>query len=55
MLALVAGIQPAQVIGLKEPFDPTDVGSLDPRHEGEDDGEWGVAFVNNRLQGLSAV
>jgi len=55
MLALVAGIQPAQVIGLKESFDPTDVGSLDPRHKGEDDGEWCVSFVSNRLQGFSAI
>ncbi|WP_276118922.1 hypothetical protein [Pararhizobium qamdonense] len=39
ILALVAGIQPAQVLELKESFDPTDVGSLDPRHKGEDDGE----------------
>jgi hypothetical protein len=36
---LVTEIQPAQVLGLKESFDPTDVGSLDPRHKGEDDGE----------------
>ena len=36
----VTGIQQAQVIGLKESFDPMDVGSLDPRHKGEDDGEW---------------
>jgi hypothetical protein len=34
----VTGIQSAQVFGLKESFDPTDVGSLDPRHKGEDDG-----------------
>jgi hypothetical protein len=39
ILALVAGIQPAQVLELKECFYPTDVGSLDPRHKGEDDGE----------------
>jgi hypothetical protein len=38
MLALVAGIQPAQVIELKASFDPTDVGSLDTHHKGEDDG-----------------
>ncbi len=30
---LVTGIHPAQVIELKESFDPTDVGSLDPRHK----------------------
>jgi hypothetical protein len=42
---LVTGIQSAQAIELKESFDPTDVGSLDPRHEGEDDGEWGTDFV----------
>jgi hypothetical protein len=30
----VTGIQPAQVLELKESFDPTDVGSLDPRHKG---------------------
>ena len=42
---LVTGIQPAQVLELKQPFDPTDVGSLDLRHKGEDDGEWCVAFV----------
>ncbi len=41
ILGLVPGIQPAQVIGLKESFDPTDVGSLDARHKGEHDGEWG--------------
>jgi hypothetical protein len=38
MLALVAGIQPAQVLELETSFDPTDVGSLDPHHKGEDDG-----------------
>jgi hypothetical protein len=37
---LVTGIQPDQVLEPKESFDPTDVGSLDPRHKGEDDGEW---------------
>jgi hypothetical protein len=42
---LVTGIQPAQVLELKESFDPTDVGSLDPRHKGEDDGEWGAALA----------
>ncbi|WP_210171106.1 hypothetical protein, partial [Rhizobium sp. Root483D2] len=42
---LVAGIQSAQVIELKESFDPTDVGSLDPRHKGEDEGEWGIALA----------
>ena len=31
---LVTGIQSAQVLELKESFDPTDVGSLDPRHKG---------------------
>ncbi|MDW5315650.1 hypothetical protein [Rhizobium sp. PL01] len=41
----VTGIQRAQVLGLKETFDPTDVGSLDPRHEGEDDGEFGTALA----------
>ena len=41
---LVTGSQPAQVIELKGSFDPTDVGALDPRHEGEDDGEWGAAL-----------
>jgi hypothetical protein len=35
---LVTGIHSAQVFGLNESFDPTDVGSLDPRHKGEDDG-----------------
>jgi len=43
--ALVAGIQPAQVLELKESFDPTDVGSLDPRHKGEDEGKWGIALA----------
>jgi hypothetical protein len=38
----VTGTQPAQVLELKEPFDPTNVGSLDPRHKGRDDGEWGA-------------
>jgi hypothetical protein len=38
ILALVAGIQSAQVLELKRVFDPTDVGSLDPRHKGEDEG-----------------
>jgi hypothetical protein len=38
ILALVAGIQSAQVLELKGLFDPTDVGSLDPRHKGEDEG-----------------
>ncbi|KQY40079.1 hypothetical protein ASD32_16910 [Rhizobium sp. Root483D2] len=42
---LVTGIQPAQVIELKESFDPTDVGSLDSRHKGENDGEWGMALT----------
>jgi hypothetical protein len=42
---LVTEIQPAQVFGLKELFDPTDVGPLDPRHEGEDDGEWDTALA----------
>jgi hypothetical protein len=42
---LVTGIQPAQVIELKESFDPTDVGSLYPRHKGEDDGKWGAALA----------
>ena len=36
---LVTGIQSAQVLELKGSFDPTDVGSLDPHHKGEDDGE----------------
>jgi hypothetical protein len=45
ILALVAGIQLDQVLELKESFDPTDVGSLDPRHKGEDEGECGVALV----------
>ncbi len=51
---LVTEIQPAQVFGLRESCDPTDVGSLDPRHKGEDDGEWGPLSSNHRLQGLSA-
>ncbi|KQS97919.1 hypothetical protein ASG68_09575 [Rhizobium sp. Leaf453] len=38
MPVLVTGIQPAQVIELKGFFDPTDVGSLDPRHKGGEDG-----------------
>jgi len=46
ILALVAGIQPPRVgaarerllLWCEESFDPTDVGSLDPRHKGEDDG-----------------
>jgi hypothetical protein len=42
---LVTGIQPAQVLELKESFDPTDVGSLDPRHKGRHDGEWGAALA----------
>ncbi|KQS83867.1 hypothetical protein ASG68_21795 [Rhizobium sp. Leaf453] len=42
---LVTGIQPAQVLELKESLDPTDVGSPDARHKGEHDGEWGAAFV----------
>jgi hypothetical protein len=36
------GSQLAQVLELKEPFDPTNVGSLDLRHKGRDDGEWGA-------------
>jgi len=51
----VTGIQPAQVLELKESFDPTDVGSLDPRHKGEDDGEWDIAFAKQSYSGLSAV
>jgi len=51
----VAGIQSAQVLELKESFDPTDVGSLDPRHKGEDEGEWGSLSSNKLLQDLSAV
>jgi hypothetical protein len=35
---LVTEIQTAQALELKESFDPTDVGSKDPRHRGEDDG-----------------
>jgi hypothetical protein len=34
---LVTGVQSAQVLGLKRVYDPTDVGSLDPRHKGEDE------------------
>jgi hypothetical protein len=48
---LVTGIQPAQVLGLKESFDPTDVGSLDPHHKGEDDGEWGAALARQSFSG----
>jgi hypothetical protein len=33
----VTGIQPAQVLGLKESFDPTDVGSLDSCDEHRDE------------------
>ncbi len=46
---LVTEIQPAQVFGLKGFFDPTDVGSLDPRHKGEDDGEWGVTLARQSI------
>jgi hypothetical protein len=49
---LVTGIQPAQVLELKESFDPTDVGLLDPRHKGEDEGEWAAAFVKSSSSGL---
>ncbi|WP_428427874.1 hypothetical protein [Pararhizobium sp.] len=52
---LVTGIQPAQVLELKESFDPTDVGSLDPRHKGEDDGELGADLARSSFQSLSAV
>jgi hypothetical protein len=45
ILALVAGIQSAQVLELRESSDPTDVVSLDPSHKGEDEGEWGIALV----------
>jgi hypothetical protein len=48
----VAGIQSAQVLQLKEFFDPTDVGSLDPRHKGEDEGEWGIALAKQAFSGL---
>jgi hypothetical protein len=50
--ALGVGIQSAQVFELKESFDPTDVGSLDPRHKGEDDGEWGIAIVKQASTGF---
>jgi hypothetical protein len=40
---LVTGIQPAQVLELKESFDPADAGSLDPRHKGGDEGRGGIA------------
>ncbi len=46
------GIQSAQVLEIKESFDPTDVGSLDPRHNGEDDGEWGIAIVKQASIGF---
>ncbi|KQS96205.1 hypothetical protein ASG68_01570 [Rhizobium sp. Leaf453] len=42
---LVTGIQSAQRLGLKESFDPTDVGSLDRRHEGEDEGACGFCVA----------
>ncbi len=46
---LVTGIQAAQVLELKESFDPTDVGSLDPRHKGEDDGELGADLARQSI------
>jgi hypothetical protein len=52
---LVTGIQRAQVLELKESFDPTDVGSLDPRHKGEDDGNVVTRSSNNQISGFSAV
>jgi hypothetical protein len=52
ILALVTGIQSAQVLELKESFDPTDVGSLDPRHKGEDEGHWGIVLVNQASSGF---
>jgi hypothetical protein len=51
---LVTGIQPAQVLGLKRFFDPTDVGSLDPRHKGEDEGEWDEPLAKQRTSGQEA-
>jgi hypothetical protein len=49
---LVTEIQTAQALEFKESFDPTDVGSLDPRHKGEDDGEWGYVSPDNRFSGF---
>ncbi|WP_426131620.1 hypothetical protein, partial [Pararhizobium sp. PWRC1-1] len=43
---------PVSFIELKESFDLTDVGSLDPRHKGEEDGEWGAAFVKSSSSGF---
>ena len=47
--ALVVGIQTAQALELKGSFDPTDVGSLDPRHKGEDEGERGQHPTNSPM------
>ncbi len=33
-------------------FDPKDVGSLDPRHKGEDDGAWGAALARQSFSRL---
>jgi hypothetical protein len=51
----VAGIQSAQVLELKRVFDPTDVGSLDPRHKGEDEGEWGIAPVKQASSAFAST
>jgi hypothetical protein len=46
---LVTGIRPPKDLG-EESFDPTDVGSLDPRHKGEDDGGWDPLLYPNQFQ-----
>jgi hypothetical protein len=51
ILALVARIQSAKVLEPRESLDPKDVGSLDPRHKGEDEGEWGIPLANKLFLG----